>query len=99
MYSSGPERLAEKQRKILRAVALTYRRVMRASYGPAATRAEVSRRDQKRQEEALAAATAEYRRLDPSAPDDPLEVSGEVNRIIAAAINADPGWFWHGPDA
>jgi hypothetical protein len=26
-------------------------------------------------------------------------VSGEVNRVIAAAINADPKWFWHGPDA
>jgi len=23
----------------------------------------------------------------------------EVNRMIAAAINVDPGWFWHGPDA
>jgi len=99
MYSVHLEQLAEEQRQILRAVALAYRRVMRAPFEPAATRAEVSRRDQKRQEEALAAATAEYRRLDPSAPDDPLEVSGEVNRIIAAAINADPGWFWHGPDA
>jgi len=26
-------------------------------------------------------------------------VSGEVNRMIAAAISADPQWFWHGPDA
>jgi len=49
--------------------------------------------------EALAAATAEYRRLNPSAPDDPLELSGEVNRLIAAAINANPKWFWRGPDA
>jgi len=26
-------------------------------------------------------------------------VSGEVKRMIAAAINAHPRWFWHGPDA
>jgi hypothetical protein len=44
------------------------------------TRAEISRRDQKRQSEALAAATAEYQ----------LAVSGDVNRMIAAAINANP---------
>jgi len=99
MYSVHLEQLAEEQRQILRAVALAYRRVTRAPFEPAATRAEVSRRDQKRQEEALAAATAEYRRLDPSAPDDPLEVSGEVSRMIAAAINVDSKWFWHGPDA
>jgi hypothetical protein len=30
---------------------------------------------------------------------DKLAVSGEVNRIIAAAINVNPEWFWHGPDA
>jgi len=63
------------------------------------TRAEISRRDQKRQSEALAAATAEYRRLNPSARCDRLAVPGEVNRMIAAAINANPHWFWHGPDA
>jgi hypothetical protein len=28
-----------------------------------------------------------------------IAVSGEVNRMIAAAINADPEWLWHGPDA
>jgi hypothetical protein len=55
--------LPEEQRKILRAVALAYRRVMRAPQEPAETRAEISGRDQKRQSEALAAATAEYRRL------------------------------------
>jgi hypothetical protein len=34
-------------------------------------------------------------------PDDTrtdLEISGEVLRMIAAAINADARWFWHGPD-
>jgi hypothetical protein len=30
---------------------------------------------------------------------DRFAVSGEVNRMIASAINADPQWFWHGPDA
>jgi hypothetical protein len=83
----------------LRAVALAYRRVMRALEEPAATRAEEARLAQKRQTEALAAATAEYRRLSPWATGDKLAISGEVNRMIAAAINVDPKWFWHGPDA
>jgi hypothetical protein len=94
-----PGHLLEEHRKILRAVALAYRRVMRAPAEPAATRAEISRRDQKRQSEALAAATAEYRRLNSSATWDRLAVSGEVNRVIAAAINVDPQWFWEGPEA
>jgi hypothetical protein len=29
---------------------------------------------------------------------DQLAVSGEVNRLIAATIDLDPQWFWHGPD-
>jgi hypothetical protein len=37
--------------------------------------------------------------LSPSATGDKLAVSGEVNRMIAAAINVDPRWFWEGPDA
>jgi hypothetical protein len=40
-----------------------------------------------------------YRRLSPSGRYDRLAVAGEVNRMIAAAINANPRWFWHGPDA
>jgi hypothetical protein len=60
-----PEHLTEEHRKILRAVALAYRRVMRAPQKPAATRAEEARLAQKRQTEALTAATAEYRRLSP----------------------------------
>jgi hypothetical protein len=94
-----PGHLAEEQRKILRAVALAYRWVMRAPEEPALTRADASRLAQKRQSEALAAATAEYRRPSPFATGDKLAVSGEVNRMIAAAINVDPRWFWHGPDA
>jgi hypothetical protein len=27
------------------------------------------------------------------------EISGRVNPMIAVAINANPQWFWHGPDA
>jgi hypothetical protein len=94
-----PGHLPEEQRKILRAVALAYRRVMRAPEEPALTRAEEARLARKRQSEALAAATAEYRRLSPGATEDKLAVSSEVNRMIAAAINVDPRWFWHGPDA
>jgi hypothetical protein len=94
-----PGHLLDEQRKILREVALAYRREMRAPQEPAVTRAKISRRDQKRQHEAVAAATAEYRRLNPSARYDRLAVSGEVNRMVAAAINANPRWFWHGLDA
>ena len=94
-----PDHLSEEQRKILRAVALAYRRVMRAPAEPVLTRAEEARLAQKRQSEALAAATAEYRRLSPWATEDKFAVSGEVNRLIAAAINADPRWFWEGPVA
>jgi hypothetical protein len=93
-----PGHLSEEQRTVLREVVLAYRRVMRAPQEPAVTRAEISRRDQKRQSEALAAATAEYQRLNPFATGDKLAVSGEVNRMIAAAINANPRWFWEGPD-
>jgi hypothetical protein len=53
----------------------------------------------KRQDEAVNAVIAEYRRLSPFATGDKLAVSGEVNRIIDAAINANPQCFWHGPDA
>jgi hypothetical protein len=94
-----PGHLLEEQRKILRAVALAYRRVMRAPSEPGATRAAEAQLAQKRQSEALAAVTAEYRRLNPFATGDRLAVSGEVNRMIAAAINVNPEWFWHGPDA
>jgi hypothetical protein len=48
MYSLKPEHLPEEQRKILRQVALTYRRARRAGKG---------------QDEAVNAAIAEYRRL------------------------------------
>jgi hypothetical protein len=44
----------------------------------------------------VTAATAKYRRLSPSATEDKRAVSGEVNRMIAAAINVDPRWFWGG---
>src|SRR2546423_14029126 len=85
-----PGHLPKEHRKIMRAVALAYRRVMRAPAEAAVTRAEISRLDQRRQSEALAAATAEYRRLSPAARYDRLAGSGEGNRIIAAAIHPDP---------
>jgi hypothetical protein len=46
--------MSEEHRKVLREVALAYPRVMRAPQEPAVTRAEILRRDQKRQSEALA---------------------------------------------
>jgi hypothetical protein len=30
---------------------------------------------------------------------EPARASRDVNRMVAAAINADTRWFWHGPDA
>jgi len=39
------------------------------------------------------------RRGEPEGAGDQLAVSGEVNRMIAAAINVNPRWFWEGPDA
>jgi hypothetical protein len=55
--------------------------------------------DQKRQAEAIAATIEKYRQLSPYATGDTLAVSGEVNWMIAAAINANPRWFWHHPNA
>jgi hypothetical protein len=93
-YSTQPRHLTNEQRMLLREVALTYRRARWAG---------------KHQNEAVAA-IAEYRRLSPFATGDKLSlcedslqaklvVSGEVNRMIAAAINVNPEWFWHGPGA
>jgi hypothetical protein len=70
--SITPGHLTEEQRKILREVALTYRRARRAG---------------KHQNEAVDAAIAEYRRLSPYAAGDRLAVSGEVNQMIAAAMS------------
>ena len=36
------------------------------------------------------------RRLNPSGRYDQLAVSGGVNRVIVAAISANPRWFWQG---
>jgi hypothetical protein len=36
---------------------------------------------------------------EPFCAHDRLAVSGEVVRMIAAAINVDHQWFWHGPEA
>jgi hypothetical protein len=43
-------------------------------------------------------AVREYRRVCPDAPVDQIGASREANRMVAAAINADTRWFWHGPD-
>jgi hypothetical protein len=61
-------------------------------------RTNAARLAEERQKEAVDAAIAEYRRLSPLATGDKLAVSGEVNRTIALAINANPQWFWHGQD-
>ena len=55
-----PAHLAEEQRKILRAVTLAYRRVMRAPGQAAETRADAARLAQERLTAAVTAATIEY---------------------------------------
>jgi hypothetical protein len=60
------------------------------------TRAEAARLAEKRQREAIDAAIAEYRRLNAYATGDKLAVSREVNRMIAAAINATRNGFGTG---
>jgi hypothetical protein len=78
-----PAHLTNEERSALRAVALAYRRAYRAGAS---------------QGECCDAALREYRRICPDAPADQLAASREVNRIVAAAINANAKWFWHGPD-
>ena len=82
-----PNHFPSDGRTVLRAVALAYRRTYRAI--------EDFREGH---QVGLDAAEAEYRRLVPDAPADPLEVSRIVNAMIAAAINADAKWYWYGPD-
>jgi hypothetical protein len=78
-----PSHFSTEQRSVLRAVALAYRRAYRGG----ATQGECHD-----------AALREYRRVCPDAPADQLAASRDINRMIAAAINADTQWFWHGPD-
>ena len=59
--------ITSEQRKILLAVALAYRRVMRAPSPCALTRTDAARLAEERQKEAVAAAIAEYRRSSPLA--------------------------------
>jgi hypothetical protein len=90
MYQLPP--VPEEKRAIMREVALTYRRETRAGIAAGLSPPE-------HHERAIEAAYAAYRRLDPDAPKDRLEMSHKANVMIANAINADSRWFWHGPDA
>ena len=78
-----PANFPTERRSVLRTVALAYRRAYRAGGS---------------QGECHDAALREYRRVCPDAPADQLAASREVNRMIAAAINANAKWFWDGPD-
>jgi hypothetical protein len=78
-----PGHLTSEQRNVLRPVALAYRRAYRAGASEG---------------ECCDAALREYRRVCPDAPADQLAASRDVNRMVAAAINANAKWFWHGPD-
>ena len=79
-----PAPVAERDRAVLRDVALTYRRCRRAGLSELASRQAAERR---------------YLELRPEAAADPLEASGRVGQLIANAVAVDPRWFWHGPDA
>ena len=79
-----PAHFPDEQRSVLRAVALAYRRACRAGASS--------------EGECHDAALWEYRRICSDAPADQLAASGQVHRMVAAAINADTRWFWHGPD-
>jgi hypothetical protein len=78
-----PGHFPNEQRTALRVVALAYRRAYRAGASEG---------------ECHDAALREYRRVCHDAPADPLAASRDVNRMVAAAINAGTRWFWHGPD-
>jgi hypothetical protein len=78
-----PAHLTNEHRTVLRPVALAYRRAYRAGASEG---------------ECCDAALREYRRVCPDAPADQIAASRDVNRMVAAAINADTRWFWHGPD-
>jgi len=81
---AATERLEEQDRRLLRPVALTYRRAKRAGI---------------HEGEATDMAIREYQRLNPNAPANKLSASRIVIQMIAMAISADTEWFWHGPDA
>jgi hypothetical protein len=72
-----------------RAVALAYRRVMRARPGGHPPTYQAL---------ALDAAEAVFLSYHPEAAADRRAMSHRVNTIIANAVAIDPDWFWHGPD-
>ena len=78
-------------RAIVRPVALAYRRALRLAYTSNSQPPEAERM-------AINAAAEEYLRLRPAEADRRAAASA-VPSIIAAAINANPQWFWSGPDA
>ena len=83
--------LPRDDRALLREVALAFRRSYRSAQAEGLKPPDFYM-------QAVRAAEAEYRRHRPDAPPEPLAISGRVNAMIAAAINADPQWFWNGPD-
>jgi hypothetical protein len=91
MFGTPPPPVPESKRPIMREVALTFRRVLRARQAAGDTPPQWHAA-------ATNAALAAYMRLDPDAPEHKGEASGVANLMIANAINADTEWFWHGPD-
>ena len=79
------------ERKTLREVALAYRRTYRR------TKAE-GKRPEVMHHEAYEAAVGEYMSRVPEENSERLVAAKRVSEMIAAAVNTDPQWFWHGPD-
>jgi hypothetical protein len=84
-----PPPVPPEDRAVVRAVALAYRRVMRARPGGHPPTYQAL---------ALDAAEAVFLSYHPEAAADRGAMSHRVNTIIANAVAADPQWFWHGPD-
>jgi hypothetical protein len=85
--------LTADHRSAVRPVALAYRRTRRALQARGMDARDANPL-------ALDAAHAAFLALVPEAAGLPRgEISARVNPMIAVAINADPHWFWYGPDA
>jgi hypothetical protein len=85
------EPLLENPPDIVHDVALSYRRACRVATAAGATGADCERA-------AVDAAIRRYQELEPPAPLN-LHAAAAVLEMVGHVILANPGWFWHGPDA
>jgi hypothetical protein len=86
------EHLAENPAKIIREVALEYRRACRVAPTSGATESDCERA-------AVDAAIGRHQQLDPMAPFNRHDAVAAVLEMVGEVILTDHLWFWHGPDA